>query len=126
MNTDQRSIGDVAAHLGLDPDTLRYFERRGIVPPPQRDTGGRRVYTDRAVHLLEVLLHLRRTGMPLAEIAQFTQLVSQDPEGVPERLGLLLRHRDRVRAQQEQLERSMFVIEGKICDYEERLRDNHD
>lgn len=121
MTATHRAIGDVATQLGLSPDTLRYFERRGIVPPPARDDAGRRVYTDRAVHLLEVLLHLRRTGMPLAQIAEFTGLVGRDPDGVPERLELLITHREHVKAQRKQLDASLRVIEGKIDDYQQRL-----
>ena len=117
----RRTVGQVAEHLGLDPDTLRYYERRAVVPAPERDAAGRRVYSDRAVHLLEVLVHLRRAGMPLAEIAEFTQLVAADPHGVPERLTLLITQRDRVRAQQHQLQQSMAVIERKIDDYRQRL-----
>lgn len=114
-------IGEAAARLGLEPDTLRYFERRGIVPTPTRDGRGRRVYTEDHLHLVEVLQHLRRTGMPLAEIAEFTALVAGDPDGVPERLTLLLRHRERVQREQQALARSMVVIEQKIRDYRQRL-----
>lgn len=119
MSTHQ--IGEVARRLGLDPDTLRWFERNGIVPNPARDAGGRRAYTDDNVHLLEVLLHLRDTGMPLAEIAQFTDHVSRDPDGVPERLHLLLGHRSRVRAEQKRTAASLRVIDQKITDYTGRL-----
>lgn len=119
MSTHQ--IGDVARRLDLDPDTLRWFERHGVVPNPARDAGGRRVYTDDNVHLLEVLLHLRDTGMPLAEIAQFTDHVSHDPDRVAERLDLLLGHRQRVRAKQQRTAASLRVIENKIADYTGRL-----
>lgn len=121
MTGTHRAIGEVATQLGLDPGTLRYFERRGIVPAPARDSAGRRVYSDRAVHLLEVLLHLRRTGMPLAQIADFTRLVSCDPDRVPERLELLISHREQVKAQRDQLDESLNIIEGKIHDYQHRL-----
>jgi DNA-binding transcriptional MerR regulator len=121
MSAAPRSIGKVAAHLGIDTDTLRYYERRGVVPPPQRDRAGRRSYDDRAVHLLEVLLHLRRTGMPLIEITAFTRQVARDPDGVPERLQLLIDHEQRVAAQQEQLAQSMAVVRRKIHDYRQRL-----
>lgn len=121
MTATHRAIGQVATQFGLSPDTLRYFERRGIVPSPARDEAGRRVYTDRAVHLLEVLLHLRRTGMPLAQIAEFTRLVGCDPDGVPERLELLITHREHVEAQRKQLDESLSIIEGKINDYQHRL-----
>ncbi|SMC56461.1 MerR family transcriptional regulator [Janibacter indicus] len=116
-----RSIGDVAQHLGLVPDTLRYYERRGVVPNPGRDAGGRRAYTEADVHLLEVLLHLRATGMPLADIASFTHYVSQDPAGVAERLNLLLTHRDHVLAEQDRVTRALAVIDQKIKDYRSRL-----
>jgi len=115
------SIGEAAGHLGLDADTLRYFERRRIVPAPIRDHAGRRVYDERSIHLLEVLLHLRRTGMPLAEIAEFTRLVGCDPHGVSERLQLLITHQQRVAEQQDQLARSMAVVQQKIRDYQQRL-----
>jgi DNA-binding transcriptional MerR regulator len=121
MSAVGRSIGEVAAHLGLDADTLRYYERRGVVPTPPRDRAGRRSYDDRSVHLLEVLLHLRRTGMPLIEITAFTRLVAREPGGVPERLQLLIDHERRVAAQQEQLAQSMTVVQRKIRDYRQRL-----
>lgn len=122
------TITQAAAHLGLDPDTLRYYERRGIVPPPARDAAGRRSYRPGDIHLLEVLMHLKSTGMPLAQIAEFTRRVSTDPDGVPERLDLLRTHRAHVRAQLEAWSRSLAVIEGKIYDYTRRLSagDEHD
>lgn len=93
------SISHVAARVGLDVDTVRYYERRGVLPRPQRDSGGRRRYDDAGVHLIEVLLHLRGIGMPLDQIAEFTRLVATDPDGVSERLALLRRHRDAVQRQ---------------------------
>lgn len=121
----ERGVGEVAEAVGISPDTLRYYERRGVLPEPSRDVGGRRIYSEGHIHLIEVLLHLRDTGMPLARIAEFTHLVSIDPQGVPERLALLVEHRELVNRQREQVERSLEVINGKIADYEQRL-DVHD
>lgn len=114
-------IGPVAQRLGLDPDTLRYYERTGVVPSPARDASGRRAYTETDIHLLEVLLHLRDTGMALADITAFTRYVSRDPDGVAERLALLIDHREAVSAQQDRLAASLAVIDRKIADYRERL-----
>ncbi|MEV5952136.1 MerR family transcriptional regulator [Streptomyces sp. NPDC051993] len=66
------SIAEVSAQIGLAPDTLRYYERQGIVPSPRRDNAGRRKYTTADVELIRMLLQLREMGMPLADIAQFT------------------------------------------------------
>jgi len=124
--SDLHSIGETAEHLGLSIDALRYYERNGIVPPADRDAGGRRRYSDGDLHLLEVLIHLRDTGMPLAEIAEFTRLVRRDPEGVAERLDLLKAHRSALLARMERLALSLEVIDGKIADYSLRIRSHAD
>lgn len=116
-----RGIGEVAGHLGLDVDTLRWFERQGVVPQPGRDSGGRRRYTESDVHVLEVLLHLRGTGMPLARVAEFTSWVARDPEGVAERLTLLSEHREHVLAERRRIDASLAVIDQKIAVYSGRL-----
>lgn len=115
------SIGRVADRLGLDPDTLRYYERRGVVPGPRRDVAGRRWYRTDDLHLIEVLMHLKDTGMPLARIAEFTRLVATDPAGVPERLALLEDHRRHIEQQIDAWHSSLAVIEAKIGDYTRRL-----
>lgn len=113
-------IAQVARRLGVGADTLRYYERRGVVPAPPRDGAGHRCYGNDDVHLLEVLMHLKGTGMPLAKIAEFTRLVAADPAGVPQRLALLQEHREHVRAQLAAWATSMDVIDGKIADYRRR------
>lgn len=121
MTQPSREVGQVAAELGLSTETLRYYERHEILPAPSRNAAGRRVYSDSDVHLIEVLLHLRNTGMPLASIAEFTRWVAEDPKGVPERLALLRQHRAQVRERQAQLRESLAVIDRKIADYAARL-----
>lgn len=116
------AIGEVAERLGLTVDTLRYYERAGVIPAPERDVGGRRRYTATDIHLLEVLVHLRDTGMPLAGIAEFTRLVQQDPGGVAERLAILQHHRAAVVAALDRLTRSLTVIDSKVTDYTARMK----
>lgn len=121
MNTAGRSVGAVAARLRVDPDTLRYYERRGVLPEPSRDAAGRRRYDDDDIHLIEVLLRLRETGMPLSDIARFTRLVATDPDGVPERLALLREHRERITAKRRDLDSAIALVDRKIEDYSERI-----
>lgn len=109
-------ISWVADRFGLDPDTLRYYEREGILPAPARDAGGRRVYTAGDVELIEMLMHLRTTGMPLAQIAEFTALAAGG-SGRVEQLALLQRHRRSVLEQQQRLDASLDVITRKIAGY---------
>lgn len=121
---DGMRIGDVARRVGLDADTLRFYERRGVLPKANRDHAGRRAYAEKDVHLIEVLLHLKDTGMPLEQIAAFTRLAAADPAGVPERLALLREHRAHVVDRLAAWQRSLLVIDGKIADYAQRAGEN--
>lgn len=58
--------------IGLEPDTSRYVERRSILPSSRRDDAGRRPYTSADIELIRMLVHLRGTGTPLADVAQLT------------------------------------------------------
>lgn len=116
-------IGEVAARFGLSADTVRYYERTGVLPRASRDSAGRRSYSEDDTHLLDVLLRLRDTGMPLERIASFTDQVARDPEGVPERLALLEAHRALVIERIATWSESLRVIDGKISDYARRMRD---
>ncbi|GAA1582985.1 hypothetical protein GCM10009804_44360 [Kribbella hippodromi] len=114
-------IAEVSARIGMAPDTLRYFERQGIVPSPRRDNAGRRQYTAGDVELIRMLVHLRETGMPLADIAQFTGADDKvdDPAGF--RLELLTAHQRRVQDRRAELDRALEVITRKIADYSDRI-----
>ncbi|MET8884451.1 alpha/beta fold hydrolase [Streptomyces rubiginosohelvolus] len=114
-------IAEVSAVIGLEPDTLRYFERQGVVPSPRRDGAGRRQYTTADVELIRMLVHLRETGMPLADIAQFTGADGKaaDPAGL--RVELLTAHRRRIHDRREELDRALDVITRKIADFSDRI-----
>ncbi|MET8687339.1 alpha/beta fold hydrolase [Streptomyces sp. NPDC004732] len=119
-------IGEAAARTGLDPDTLRYFERQGILPAPRRDTAGRRQYVAADVDLIRMLVHLRETGMPLADIAQFTGADADAEVADPSRLRLelLAAHRRRVEDRRDALDRALDVITRKIADYTDQAADS--
>ncbi len=68
-------IGDVARLSGLSIDTLRYYDRAGLLGAVHRDTGGRRIFDRDTLGLLDVLLRLRRPGMPVGDVRHFVDLV---------------------------------------------------
>lgn len=104
----------MADRFDLDPDTLRYYEREGVLPAPARDGGGRRVYTAGDIELIEMLVHLKATGMPLAQIAEFTGLAASRAGG-SEQVALLQRHQRAVLEQRDRLDASLDVITRKIA-----------
>jgi DNA-binding transcriptional MerR regulator len=67
-------IGDVAERLKLNPRTIRYYERIGILPNPGRTESGYRVYNERTVERLEFILKAKALGLKLDEIKQILML----------------------------------------------------
>ena len=68
------SIGKVAAISGTTPDTLRYYERRGLLPKPIRTAAGYRQYPEGVLNRLSLVRNAQRFGFSLAEIAGFLQV----------------------------------------------------
>ncbi|MEU3839302.1 MerR family transcriptional regulator [Streptomyces sp. NPDC028635] len=116
------SIGEVAERTGLSVHALRFYEREGLlVGPVRRTSGGRRRYTSLDVDWLLICVKLRASGMPLADLRHFADLVRQGPGNEAERLRLLDAHRQRVDAQIQTLQECRSVIAWKVGVYAEHL-----
>lgn len=116
------SIGEVAEQTGLSVHALRFYEREGLlVGPVHRTSGGRRRYSALNVDWLLICVKLRESGMPLADLRQFAELVRHGPGNEAERLQLLDTHRRRVDAQIQALEECRSVITWKVSVYADHL-----
>lgn len=110
------TIVEVADLLDISPHTLRYYERAGLVEVA-RDGNGHRVYDDRAVRRLVFLTRMRLSGMPMRDLQHYVALVDDGAETVPERLDMLLEHRDTIRRRIRELTLSLTAVEYKIATY---------
>jgi len=61
--------GQLASAAGVKRQTLRYYERRGLLDEPDRTSGGHRVYPEKSITLLRVIKTAQRLGFTLAEVA---------------------------------------------------------
>ena len=66
--------GEVAARAGVHRETLRYYERRGLLPAPPRQTSGYRAYPAEAVERVRLIKWAQRLGFTLREIAELTRI----------------------------------------------------
>lgn len=71
--------GEVARAAGVNPQTLRYYERRGLLAEPERTLGGHRVYRPEAVTVLRVIKAAQRLGFTLDEVADLLDLRAGRP-----------------------------------------------
>jgi DNA-binding transcriptional MerR regulator len=122
---EELSIGDVARRTGLSVHALRFYEREGLLLSQQiaRGTGGHRRYTPEDVKWLGICIKLRRSGMPLAKIRRFAELVREGPGNEQQRLELLREQQRHVEQQLAELEDCLQIISRKVGVYEQHLAD---
>jgi len=108
--------GEVADKTGFTLDTLRYYERIGLLDDIARTSGGRRMFTDDDISWLGILRCLRDTGMPIATMRRYAEL-SRDRQTVTERMALLEEHDREVGRRIAELHAQREHIRGKIRYY---------
>lgn len=114
------SIQQVARQTGLSIDTLRYYERIGLITSISRASNGHRRYTQDDLDWIFLLIRLRETDMPLTQIVHFVQLRRQGPETLTERRLMLEQHQHNLDQSLQQLQQHMTVLQRKITMYKER------
>ncbi|MFC9929326.1 MerR family transcriptional regulator [Streptomyces sp. NPDC127190] len=115
------TIAQVAERTGLSHDTLRYYEKSGLIERVGRTTGNQRRYQAADLLWLEFLLRLRETGMSIADMQRFARLRAAGDATVAERLELLRAHRAELAVRIRALRRNASALDDKIEHYERLL-----
>lgn len=120
--TQGLSIAEAADLTGLSADTLRYYERDGLMlRPVPRSGSGHRQYAERDVAWIRLITKLRSTGMPIRDVRRYADLVRAGDGNEAERLELLRAHRRTVLARLAEVQDHLGAIDYKIGLYETRL-----
>jgi len=115
------TIAQVAERTGLTHDTLRYYEKAGLIERVGRTGANQRRYAAADLAWLEFLLRLRETGMPIAEMQRFAGLRARGEATVADRLAMLREHRAGVARRIRALRRNAAALDDKIDHYERLL-----
>jgi DNA-binding transcriptional MerR regulator len=108
--------GQVAEKTGFSIDTLRYYERIGLLDGVTRTRGGRRQYGDEDIGWLGILRCLRDTGMPIARMREYADL-TRDEQTVAARITLLEEHDREVEERIATLQAQREHIREKVAYY---------
>ncbi|MDI3419859.1 MerR family transcriptional regulator [Streptomyces luteolus] len=114
---DRYTISEVAAHTGLSAHTLRWYERIGLMPHVDRSHTGQRRFTNRDLDWLSLVGKLRLTGMPVADMVRYAELVRQGEHTFEERQELLEQTRHDVLGRIAELQGTLAVLNYKIDFY---------
>ncbi|MFE0579751.1 MerR family transcriptional regulator [Streptomyces sp. NPDC058874] len=111
------TISEVEARTGLSQHTLRWYERIGLMPHVDRSHSGRRRFTDKDLDWLGFVGKLRATGMSVADMVRYAELVREGDHTAEARRELLERTRSEVRARLAELTDALAVLDYKIDMY---------
>lgn len=113
-------IGEFSKITGISADTLRYYEKEGIIKP-MRNESDRRNYSESDVKWAEFIIRLKDTGMPIREIRRYAKLRVKGNETLYERLEMLLAHQKKLDTQIAKLLENRSRLDDKIEYYRNEL-----
>lgn len=105
---------------GVSLDTLRYYEREGLIGPVERSDGGHRAYTDDDLFWIGLVTCLRDAGLGISDLREFTALL-RTPGAASDRVAFLEGHRAELEARADRIRIAVGVLEEKIAYYRDRL-----
>lgn len=115
------TIKEVSAQFGISQDTLRYYERVGMIPAVPRTAAGRRDYQDEDLGWVELALCMRSAGLPVEAMIQYVKLCQQGDGTFAQRLQLLQDQRAVLVAQAKQIKATMDRLDYKIGRYQQAV-----
>jgi DNA-binding transcriptional MerR regulator len=119
---DHYTISEVVALSGLSAHTLRWYERIGLMPHVDRSHTGQRRFSNRDLDWLAFVGKLRLTGMPVADMVRYAELVREGDHTFDERQELLRRTRRDVLGRIAELQDTIAVLDHKIGFYADAHR----
>lgn len=111
------TIAETSKRFGISPETLRYYERVGAIPPVTRTPGGTRDYQEQDLAWVGLAVCMRGAGLPIEVVSAYSRLFQQGDETIPDRLALLERQMETLRKQEAQLHETMQRLDYKISRY---------
>ena len=121
MEVNTVKISEVSEKFNISADTLRYYEKIGLIPPVNRDSSGVRNYTEEDCNWIEFILCMKNAGLPIKTLIKYVQLFQQGDDTIEERKELLMKEREELSIKIENMKNTLDRLDYKIAKYEEKI-----
>lgn len=115
------TIAEVSKKYDISADTLRYYERIGLIPPVPRTKSGIRDYDEVSCGWIELMKCMRAAGVQIEALIEYVALFQQGDATVDARKAILIEQRDQLIERMEDMQRSLDRLNYKIERYEQGL-----
>lgn len=112
-------ITEVSKRFDLTTDTLRYYERIGLIPPVNRTLGGIRDYSEIDCNWIEFIKCMRDAGLPVEVLVKYVSLFQEGDITLETRKSILIEQRDRLISRIEAMQSTLDLLNVKIKRYED-------
>ncbi len=112
------TIKEVSEKFDISQDTLRYYERIGMIPPVTRTASGIRDYQETDLGWVELAKCMRSAGLPVEAIIEYVKLTQEGDSTIPARLQLLTEQRETLLEQKAKIDATLERLNYKIERYE--------
>lgn len=116
-----KSIKEVSKIYDITQDTLRYYERIGLIPPVNRNTNGIRNYTDEDCEWVYFIKCMRSSGLSIETLIEYVTMFQQGNQTIPARKKLLIEQRNQLAERIDSMNETLTRLDNKIDGYEERV-----
>ena len=117
-------IAEVSERYGLSADTLRYYERAGLLRHVPRDASGIRNYDETACKTIEFVKCMRGAGVSVEALVRYMDLFDEGDSTISARKALLIEQRDAIREKIAGLQAGLDRLDYKIAHYEDVILEN--
>ncbi|WP_149094400.1 MerR family transcriptional regulator [Paenibacillus terrae] len=120
------SISEASAKFNIPESTLRYYEKKGLLPLIERDGAGRRLFSEDQIALLETVICLKNTHMPISNIKQYIDWIVEGDCTLELRLEMMKIHKQAVLDEISLMTESLKGIDFKITRYTKRIQERNE
>ena len=114
-------IAEVSEQFALSTDTLRYYERVGLLPPVNRNESGIRDYNELDLRRVDFIKCMRSAGLPVEVLIEYVSLVQQGDKTIESRKDILKEQRELLLARMNEMQKTMDILNHKIEVYEKAV-----
>ena len=114
-------IAEVSEMFDLSADTLRYYERIGLIWPVHRSPNGIRDYTEMDIKRVDFIKCMRSAGLPVEVLIDYVALVQQGDGTIEARKEILIEQRDLLASRIEEMQKTLALLNHKIEVYEKNI-----
>lgn len=115
------NITEVSRKFGLSQDTLRYYERIGLLPHVNRNKSGIRDYTIEDCNWVEFIKCMRSAGLPIEVLIEYVSLFKKGDETIDTRKNILIEQRQILSEKIEEMQNTLSRLDKKIAMYDDGL-----